>query len=150
MPLSGSSAVGGEGAASTRCLCRCSMIRQPSSSLVHAHAPRLPCVFHGFAELLRGEGVEHIVFGQPRAARLQHAVADLVEMRRVMGIGVDHDLHAVLFGEAKMAVAEVEPVGVCIQLHCNLSLSCGFQYGVEIELIGIATEKEPSSRMPEK
>src|SRR5229473_7250254 len=36
----------------------------------------IPLMFHGLAELFHRQGIEHVVFGQPGAARLQNAVAD--------------------------------------------------------------------------
>src|SRR5260370_7388754 len=36
----------------------------------------IPLMFHGLAALFHRQGIEHVVFGQPGAARLQNAVAD--------------------------------------------------------------------------
>jgi hypothetical protein len=58
----------------------------------------LPRVLHGFAEVFGGEGVEDVFFGQPGAAGLQDAVSDFVEVGRVVGVSIDYDLYAVLFG----------------------------------------------------
>ena len=81
---------------------------------------------------------------------MQDAVADFVEVRGVVGVGVDYDLDAVLFGQAKMAVAEVEAVGIGVQLHCDFLLGCGFQDCVDVELVGIAAEEQASGGMSEE
>ena len=86
-----------------------------------------PDMLHGFAELLGRERVEDIFFCKPGAAGLQDAVTDLVEVRGVVGVGVDYDLDSVLFRETKMAVAEIEAIGIGVQLHCDFSFGGGFQ-----------------------
>ena len=71
-------------------------------------------MLHGFRESVRGERVEHIIFRQPGAAGLQDSVADFFHVRRVMGIGVDYDFYALLFGLAEVDVVQVEAIGVGI------------------------------------
>jgi hypothetical protein len=58
----------------------------------------------GFGGGLR---VEDVAGGEPGAPELGDAVADLVELFGGVGVGVDYDLAAVLFGEAEMQVVEV-------------------------------------------
>lgn len=69
-------------------------------------------MLHRLGESLCRQGVEYVVPGEPRTPRLQYAVADFVEVRSVMGIGVDHDLYTFLFGLAQVHVVEIEAVGV--------------------------------------
>src|SRR5580658_3387012 len=64
----------------------------------------VPGVLHGFGEFLGGEGVEDVVFGEPGAAGLQNAVANFFHVGGVVGVGVDDDLYALLFGLAEMRV----------------------------------------------
>ena len=52
-------------------------------------------------------GVEDVGGGEPGAAELGDAVAHLVELFGGVGVGVDDDLAAVLFGEAEVEVVEV-------------------------------------------
>ncbi len=52
-------------------------------------------------------GVEDVGGGEPGAAELGDAVAHLVELFGGVGVGVDYDLAAVLFGEAEVEVVEV-------------------------------------------
>ncbi len=77
------------------------------------------------------------------------AVADLVHVRGVMGVGVDYDFYAVLFGQAEMTVAQVEAVGIGIQFHGDLVFGGGFQDGVYVELVGVAAEQHASGGMAE-
>ena len=57
---------------------------------------RSPSVFHGLSERGGRQGVEDIIFGEPGSAGLQHAETDLLQVRDVVGVGVDDDLHAML------------------------------------------------------
>ncbi len=52
-------------------------------------------------------GVEDVSCGEPGAAELGDAVAHLVELFGGVGVGVDYDFAAVLFGEAEVEVVEV-------------------------------------------
>ena len=54
---------------------------------------------------------------------LFRSVVDLAKMRRVMRIGVDDDLYAVLLGLAKVGVVEVEAVGIGVQFHVYVALA---------------------------
>jgi hypothetical protein len=85
---------------------------------------RLPGVLHGFGEFLGREGVEDVVFGEPGSSRLQDAVADFFHVRGVVGVGVDDDLHASLFGLPKVHVAQVEAIRIGVEFHCDF-MFCG-------------------------
>ena len=58
---------------------------------------RLPPVLHRSLKLLRGQSVQHVVFGEPCPPRLRHPVAQLPHVRSVVRIGVDDNFHAMLF-----------------------------------------------------
>jgi hypothetical protein len=61
-------------------------------------------VLHRLGELRGGQCVEHVVFGQPGAARLEYSKADLFHVRNVVRVGIDDDLYAMLFGLPQMDV----------------------------------------------
>src|SRR5581483_9126358 len=51
---------------------------------------------HGAGELLDWQRVQHVSRCQPRPPRLQHSKPDLVHVRCMMRIRVDHDLHSAI------------------------------------------------------
>jgi hypothetical protein len=59
-----------------------------------------------------GFGIEDVAGCEPGAAELRDTVAHLVELFGGVGVGIDDDLTAVLFGDAKIQVAEVGPCGI--------------------------------------
>ena len=63
-----------------------------------------------------GLGVEDVGGGEPGAAELGDAVTHLVELFGGVGVGVDDDLAAVLFGEAEVEVVEVGAGGAGVVL----------------------------------
>src|ERR1700747_3118711 len=79
---------------------------------IRANTGVLPGVLHGFREFLRWKCIQDDVFGQPGTAGLQDAVTDLLHVRGVMRVGVDHDFHALLLSLAEMNVVKVEAVGI--------------------------------------
>src|SRR5271169_3857656 len=81
----------------------------------HGRCLLLTLLLHRPGKLLRRQRIQHIRFSQPCAPRLQHAVLDFLQVRSVVGIGVDHDLHPALLGHAQVQAGEVEAVGVGIQ-----------------------------------
>ena len=103
-----------------------------------------------FANCLCGQRIQHVVFCQPGAAGLQNAVADLFHVRGVMGVGVDHDLHALLLGLAEVDVVQVEAVGIGIQLHRNFVFRGGRQNGVHVECVGVAAQLNAAGGMSEE
>ncbi len=54
-----------------------------------------------------GFGVEDVCGSEPGAAKLGDAVTNLVELFGGVGVGVDDDFAAVLFGDAEIQVVEV-------------------------------------------
>ena len=81
-----------------------------------------PSMLHRVGELVSRKGVQHVVSGQPSAAGLQDAKADLLHVRSVVGVRVDYDLHAMSLGLSQIDVVEIESVGVGIQFHCDFIL----------------------------
>src|SRR6266404_7587165 len=69
-----------------------------------------PLMLHRAGELFRRECVEHVGGCEPGAAQLQYAVADLLHVGRVVGIGVDDELDALVARVPQMAVGEIEAV----------------------------------------
>src|SRR5258708_11214564 len=63
---------------------------------------------HNFGELRGRQRVQHVGLGKPCAAELEHAIADFFQVRSVMRIGVDHELHALGLGHAQMLVAQLQ------------------------------------------
>ena len=59
-------------------------------------------MLHGAGEGSYRQGIQDVVSGEPGAAGLQNAVADFIEMRSVVRVGVDNYLHSALFGLAQM------------------------------------------------
>src|ERR1700722_6074433 len=64
---------------------------------------------HGFGGRL---GVEDVGGGEPGAAELGDAEANLIELFGGVGVGVDDNFAAVLSGEAEVEVVEVGAGGV--------------------------------------
>ncbi len=83
-------------------------------------------------------------FREPGAAGLQYPEANFVQVRGVVGIGIDHDLDAVLFRQPEMTVVQVKAIGIGIQFHGHLLSRGSFQHGLDIEGISIAAEQHAS------
>ncbi len=94
-------------------------------------------------------GVQHVLFGQPGPPQLQHAVAHLFQVTDVVGVGVDHDLHAQLLGMPQVTVAQIQPVGIRIVLHGDTQLCRPPQYPPQVHLVAFAAQQQPSRRVPE-
>ena len=107
----------------------------------------IPPMLHRPCELLGGQRVEHIIFCEPGAAGLDHSVANLVHVRSVVGVGVDHDLHAQLFRAAQVTIAQIEPVRIGVQFDRYFLLRGGAQHRVEIETVSVAAKKNASGGM---
>ena len=107
-------------------------------------------MLHGLGEPWQGQGVQYVVLGEPGAARLQYSKANLLHVRGVVGIGIDHDLHAVLFCQPQMTVRKIEPVRICIQFHRHFILRRFLQDRIDVERIGIATEQQAAGRVPQQ
>src|SRR5260370_6499329 len=60
---------------------------------------RWPRVLHRLSKLLDRQRVEHICRSQPSPPRLQHSKTDLLHMRSVVRVSIDHDLYSVLLGQ---------------------------------------------------
>jgi hypothetical protein len=60
----------------------------------------LPAMLHRLGKLLQRQGIQHVVFAEPGAPRLGDSVTKLLHVRSVMGVGVDDNLHPVLFRHA--------------------------------------------------
>ena len=56
-------------------------------------------------------------------------------------VGVDHDFDAVLLGHAQMHVAQVEAVGIGIQLHGDFVFRGRLENGVDVEWVGVAAQQ---------
>src|SRR5215469_14674764 len=65
-----------------------------------------PYVFHGPRKLVRRQSVQDVGCSQPCPPCLQDAIMDLLHMRRVVVIGVNDDLYAVLPRHAQVAFAQ--------------------------------------------
>ena len=50
----------------------------------------------------------------------KYAKANLVHVRGVVGVGIDHDLDSVLFCQPQMAVIKIQTIGIGIQFHGHL------------------------------
>lgn len=68
-----------------------------NACLLISLATLAPVMLHRSDKFLGGKRIQHVLFGEPGAPGLQYAKANLVQVRRVMGIGINHDLHAMLF-----------------------------------------------------
>src|SRR5262245_4152513 len=94
-----------------------------------------------------GASVGDIGFGEPRTAGLKNAVAKNVEAVGGVGVGVDGDGNAVLFGGGAVYVVQVQPHGVGVELQQFAVLLCGGHDSVEIDFIGLAAVDQPASGM---
>jgi len=72
----------------------------------------LPGVFHCLGELVGRESVENILLREPCSAGLQDSVVNLDEMRGVMRVGVNDDLHAMFPCLPQVNVIQIEAVGI--------------------------------------
>ena len=106
-------------------------------------------VFHGAAKFFFGKSIEDVFRSEPCAASLQDAVLDLLEVRSMVSVGIDHDFDAAVACHAQVDVVEVEPVRVGVQLHRDLILGGGLQHRFEIELVCLATQLQAARRMTE-
>src|SRR5215469_18421296 len=62
---------------------------------------------HRLGKFCYRKSVQDVGFGQPGAAQLENAITHLLQVRCVVGIGVDHKLHALDLGHAQMQVAQI-------------------------------------------
>src|ERR1700689_4294657 len=106
-----------------------------------------PAMLHSLRELLWRQSIQDISSGQPSAPCLQDAVADFIQMRSVMRIGVDDDLDAALLGLAQVYIIQIEPVGVGVQLHRDFMLRCRGQDRAHVEVVSIAAKLQPAGGM---
>ena len=107
-------------------------------------------MLHGFGELWQGQCIQYVFFGEPGAAGLQYSKANFLHVRSVVGVGINHDLDAVLFCQPQMAIGKIEPVRICIQFHRHFILRRCLQDSVDVERIGIAAEQHAACGMPEQ
>src|ERR1700681_2107766 len=99
------------------CAADCNLAPPTKEMKVHLLGRALPAMLHRLGKFLRRQGVQDIVFGEPGATRLGDSVTYFLHVRSMVGIGVDDNFHPMLLGHAQMNVAEVEPLGVGVQLH---------------------------------
>ena len=85
-------------------------------------------------EVGQGPGVNHGGSRRPTALRRGHAVATIVELPRPVGVGVDGDPHAEFNRPADVAIAQVEPRRVSIDLQDRPRLGRGGQHGVHVQV----------------
>lgn len=86
----------------------------------------------GGEEVCCGKRVEDVGWGEPGAAKLADAEADFAEVAGVVGIGVDDEFAAEFFGEAEVAVVEVEPLWGGIVLDGDAELGAAAEDGGQI------------------
>src|ERR1700757_854307 len=86
---------------------------------------RWPSTLGRPAKLRLRQGIQDVGGREPGASCLQDAVIDLLEMRSVMSIRVDDDLHTTLARHPQMYIVEVQAVRIRVQLHGNAVLECG-------------------------
>ncbi len=85
-----------------------------------------------------GLGVEEVGWGEPGAAELGDAVAHLVELFGGVGVGVDDDLAAVLFGEAQIQVVEVGAGGRGVVFDGYSQFGGALEDLVDVDGVGFA------------
>src|SRR5664279_5213264 len=112
-----------------------------------AHLVCWPVVFHRAPKVLFGKRVQHVFRGEPRAARLQNPVLDLLEMRGMVRVGVDYDLYSPVARHTQVYIIEIQAFRIGVQLHSNLFLGRGFQDRFEIELVGLAAQLQAACRV---
>jgi len=78
------------------------------------------------AKSLRWQRVQNVVFREPGAPSLSDSVMQLFHVRGVVGIGVDDDLHAMLFRQPQIDVIEVEPLRIEFNSIATLYLAAAF------------------------
>jgi hypothetical protein len=71
-------------------------------------------MLHSTGKFFNRESIQYVLSGEPRAAGLHHTVPDFLHVGGVVRIGANDDFDAALLSHAEMAVAQVEPIGICI------------------------------------
>ncbi len=97
-------------------------------------------MLHRFGELLGGQGIEHVFFGEPGAPGLEDAEADFFQVRGMVSVGIDDDFYAMLLGLAEMNVVQVETVRISIEFHSHFVFGGRREHGVHIELVAFAAK----------
>src|SRR5262245_58178475 len=93
--------------------------------------------FEDFVDIAR---VEDILLLEPGAAGRRHAVLDVLQVRRRMGVGVDRQHHAHLLCLAAMDPVEIKTVGIGVQLHDFLVLLRRLEHEAQVELVPFPAE----------
>ena len=96
-----------------------------------------------------GFGVEDVGGGEPGAAKLGDAVTHLVELFGGVGVGVDDDFAAELFGEAEIQVVEVGAGGVGVVFDGYAQFGGAFQDQVDVDGIALAAQNLAAGGMAE-
>ncbi len=98
-------------------------------------------MFHRLAKILFRQRVQHVGRSKPRAPRLQDAVLDLLEVRGVVGVGVDDDFYAAFARHPQVNVIQVEPVRISVQLHRDFAIQRCRENRVHVEAVGVAPQQ---------
>ena len=87
--------------------------------------------------------------GEPGAAELGDAVGELVELFGGVGVGVDDEFAAVVFGEAEVGVGEVGAGGGAVVFDGDAELGGAAEDLVDVDGVGFPAEELAASGVGE-
>src|SRR5580765_2994674 len=97
---------------------------------------------------LHGARVQHVGRARPSAPRLIDAVPPReAEVLHAVRVGVDHDRHPGGDRLPDVLVAQVQAVGVRVELEHGASLLRRRDDGVDVDVVGLALQDLPAGRM---
>src|SRR5581483_12054104 len=106
-----------------------------------------PGMFHCPCKLFRRQSVQHVCRSQPCTACLKHSKPDFFQVRGVVRIGIDNNLHPALPGHPQMPIAKVQAVGIGVEFHRHLVPCRSLKNCVHVERISIAAQKNAARGM---
>src|SRR5579864_8932538 len=94
-------------------------------------------------------GIQHLVGLEPGPPGDRHAVAPVVELRRVMGVVVDRQRHPGLAGACRPAVVEIKPKGAAVDLERGSRAGRFPNHRLDVDGRLAAPVESPGGRMGE-
>src|SRR6188508_1321653 len=106
----------------------------------------LPMTTQAVAEVVNPARVEDIVRTDPRAPRHLHAPAQAIERGDRVRVSGNDQRHAAVARQPRMRVAEIETLGLAIDLHGDAAFPRGGDDGGHVHLCRLTLEQTPAGR----